>query len=276
VVHAAAVYSYDPRQTRAIGETNLRAAELVLGHAVRRGLDPVIHVSSIVSLFPGSGGPLTRRSEPGAGVDPYSVSKAASERLARTLQAGGAPVVSVLPGGVIGPDDPYLGETNRGIVDAVAGRSPLLPRGASIAFVDARDLAEVIARALEPGRGPRRYLVAPHYHGFADLIALARRLTGRRLPIVLIPDGFALVGARLADLVQRVVPFDLPLHAATLREVLAFAPVDDSDTWSELGIVPRPLEETFADTVRWAARAGHLAPRHLGRLQGAVPPILGA
>ena len=41
---------------------------------------------------------------------------------------------------------------------------------------------------------------------------------------------------------------------------------DDSKTRDELRLQPRPLAETFADTVHWLAEAGHLTPREAGRL----------
>jgi len=58
VVHAAAVFSLDPRRVQEVTTTNLRAAELVLQGAVKGGLDPVVHISSTVALTrrEGSGG----------------------------------------------------------------------------------------------------------------------------------------------------------------------------------------------------------------------------
>jgi nucleoside-diphosphate-sugar epimerase len=41
---------------------------------------------------------------------PYARSKIASEQVARRLQDAGAPVVTIYPGGVYGPHDPYRGE----------------------------------------------------------------------------------------------------------------------------------------------------------------------
>ena len=52
VLHAAAVYSTDPRAASRIRTTNVRATEIVLEAAVRMGLDPVVHVSSYVALLP--------------------------------------------------------------------------------------------------------------------------------------------------------------------------------------------------------------------------------
>ncbi len=52
VLHAAAVYSFDARAVARVRETNVRAAEIVLGTAVRMGLDPLVHVSSYTALLP--------------------------------------------------------------------------------------------------------------------------------------------------------------------------------------------------------------------------------
>ena len=41
---------------------------------------------------------------------------------------------------------------------------------------------------------------------------------------------------------------------------------DDSKTRSELALEPRPLQETFVDTVRWLVEVGRLTPREAGRL----------
>jgi dihydroflavonol-4-reductase len=52
VLHAAAVFTTDPRAASRIRATNVRAVEIVLGAAVRVGLDPVVHVSSYTALLP--------------------------------------------------------------------------------------------------------------------------------------------------------------------------------------------------------------------------------
>jgi nucleoside-diphosphate-sugar epimerase len=51
VLHAAAVYTLDSRAYPEISRTNLRGTETVLDAAVRRGCDPVVHVSSFVALL---------------------------------------------------------------------------------------------------------------------------------------------------------------------------------------------------------------------------------
>ena len=67
------------------------------------------------------------------------------------------------------------------IEDVVRNLVPLRPPG-GLAAVDARDVGAVIAAAMEPGRGARRYVAAAGGLTLADIIGTARRLTGRRLP----------------------------------------------------------------------------------------------
>ena len=79
------------------------AAELVLNSAANLGLDPVVHVSTTVALtrYGGSGPDL-----PLGDIDlPYAQSKIASEKVARRLQETGAPVVTIYPGAVYGPNE---------------------------------------------------------------------------------------------------------------------------------------------------------------------------
>jgi nucleoside-diphosphate-sugar epimerase len=52
VIHAAALYSTDPRSGQKALATNRRATEIVLQAAVRARLDPIVHVSSYVALLP--------------------------------------------------------------------------------------------------------------------------------------------------------------------------------------------------------------------------------
>ena len=179
VLHAAAVFSTDPRAAARIRATNVRAAEIVLGAAVRVGLDPIVHVSSYVALLPPEprGAVLTPDSPVTTPHGTYCRSKAESEQVARGYQKQGAPVVIVYPGGVIGPDDPYLGDSNRSVAEFA--KSGMAMRGGG-PMVDVRDVAAVHAAVMEPGRGPRRYMITGHYAAMPDLIAMLQQITGRR------------------------------------------------------------------------------------------------
>jgi nucleoside-diphosphate-sugar epimerase len=153
------------------------------------------------------------------------------------------------------------------------GKMPLLPRGAVSPIVDVRDLADVIARGLEAGR-PGSYAVAAYRPSIRQVVRYLEECTDRRLPNVPIPDVVARSVGRIADLVQRIVPGDIPIRGSTMRELTAMPVIDNTPAIHALGFAPRPLEETLVDTVRWLAQAGHITHAEAGRL--APDPILPA
>lgn len=264
VLHAAAIYSFDSRAAAHMREVNVRGAETVLGTAVRAGLDPIVHVSSYVALLPPGGAVLTPDSPVKRPHGAYSLSKAESERVARRYQEQGAPVVITYPGGVIGPHDPYLGESNRTMAEfATTG---VTMRGGGM-WVDVRDVAKVHAAVMEPGRGPRRYMITGHYITLPDLAAALREMAGHPGRIVVLPAGAAQAIGRMADLVQHIVPGRVPLGYEGMWIAALQPHCDDSRTVKELGITPRDLRETLADTVRWLADQGHIS---LSRAQEAA------
>jgi nucleoside-diphosphate-sugar epimerase len=257
VLHSAAVYTVDPRAASRIRATNVRATEIVLGAAVRMGLDPIVHVSSYTALLPPKppGAVLTPDSSVTKPVGTYAQSKAESEQVARRYQEEGAPVVIVYPGGVIGPHDPYLGDSNRNIAEWA--KSGMAMRGGG-PTVDVRDVAAVHAAVMEPGLGPRRFMITGHYISMPDLMAMLHEIIGRRRRIVAAPAGLTLALGRVADLMQRLAPARLPLNYEG-PWIFSLQPhCDDSRTISELGVTPRDLKVTLTDTVRWLEEQGHL------------------
>jgi len=261
VVHAAAIFSFDRRDAAAMTATNARATRVVLDAAVAWGVDPVVHVSSTVVL--------TRRE--GSGPDlplgdlpfPYSRSKIESEVHARRLQALGHPVVIVYPGGVHGPLDPHTGEQTRRLTWVVRGRFPLWA-GGGMHVVDVRDVAAVVAAVMEPGHGPRRYVVPGHHADGAAYFAAVQRAIGRRRPHLDIPAALVPVAAAPVDALNRVLPtrWRYPADREAGEVIACDTRVDDTAAREELGVVPRPWQETVDDTVRWMVDAGHLPERY--------------
>jgi len=262
VVHAAAVFSLDPRRVQEVTTTNLRAAELVLQGAVKRGLDPVVHISSTVALTRKAG---SDESLPLGDIDlPYCQSKIRSERVARELQETGSPVVCVYPGGVFGPHDPYLGDQNERLRWLVRGLLPLWPVG-GMHCVDVRDVAAVVQAVLEPGRGPRRYVVPGQHIDGAGMFAIVEKVVGRRRPHATIPARLIPVMTKPMGLMNRVLPAGWHIPADYEGAlVLSFdTHVPDRAARVDLGVEPRAFEDTIRDTVRWMVDTGRISRRYV-------------
>jgi nucleoside-diphosphate-sugar epimerase len=100
-------------------DANVRGVRNTVGAACELGLDPVLYISTIAAMYPPPGDTI-RVDDPIVNLKTtYGRSKAEGERLARKLQSDGAPVVSIYPAGVFGPQDPVMGETLKGLRDAL-------------------------------------------------------------------------------------------------------------------------------------------------------------
>ena len=115
VVHTAALVALHAARAREVLETNPRGVENVLGGALELGLSRMVYVSSLGALF--------RPNQPLASADvpvvpgeaAYARSKSDSELTVRRLQDQGAPIRTVYPAAVLGPDDPTLSPANQAL-----------------------------------------------------------------------------------------------------------------------------------------------------------------
>jgi nucleoside-diphosphate-sugar epimerase len=261
VVHAAALFSLDPRRSKEILSTNERATRTVLEAAVEAGCDPVVHISSTVSLLRRAG---TDSSLPLGDLDlPYSRSKIASERVARTFQERGLPVVSVYPGSVYGPADPYLGEQATRLAWIARGLFPIWPTG-GMHTVDVRDTAAVVEACLQPGRGPRRYVVPGHHMTGDDLYGTVGAAIGRRRPHVSLPARMVPAVTAPVDVLHRLLParWRYPADREGAEIGARNTRFDTSPAEQDLGVHARPLEDSLRDTLTWLVDAGHLPAKY--------------
>lgn len=252
LVHAASVYSFDPRRAREIAQINDAGVRNVLETAVDHNLDPIVHVSSTLALLRDEvvGDVLTPTSPAGNSPFPYSGSKARQEAFAQGLQQAGAPIVITNPGGVWGPNDPYDGESVQFARAAVRGRMSLLPK-LSGSFVDVRDVAAVHAAVIEPGRGPRRYIVGGHNVPIDRLVDMAMTSCGRPRRTIRVPLAAGRGVAAIAGQLKARFGIDLGVDPEAIWVGSRRAEADSSHTVDELAITFRSLADSVDDQVRW-------------------------
>ncbi len=264
-VHCGSVFSLDSRDNREVHHTNVTGAEVVIGTAHRLGLDPIVQVSSIAALLPPGGRVLNTHSPVNSPGGAYFRSKADSDRVARRYQEDGAPVVITYPSVVLGPHDPHLGEVASSVVDILKRRVLAIPSG-GFPLVDVGSVARVHAAVMRPGQGPRRYIVAGTYTPLAAMIDMLGEVTGRRLRYARFPAWTLAPTVRLADAIQRVLPFRLPINTQAFNLTVWDPHCDDSETTGELGIVYPSVRDALTETVEWLARTGKLSAKEAGLL----------
>ncbi len=258
VVHTAATVSFDRRAARALSEANVAGTRNVIGGASERGIERIVYVSSLTAIFD----PRSKDLGPDAPVlergNAYARSKAAAERVVRGLAAAGAPVATVYPYGVIGPDDPGWSES----VAAFRGfLATTLATTGGVSFVDVRDLASFGVRLLEAKR-MGRFIVGGHFYTWDELVAELETLLGRPIRRFSAPAPLLRALGSGLDLVRRVRPLDSLISREGMEYATRTRPLPNSEALAELGVRLRPAPETFADTVRWMLATGRLKPHH--------------
>jgi nucleoside-diphosphate-sugar epimerase len=268
VVHAAAVYSFDPTTWQRMRQVNVTGTDTVLAAAHAAGCDPIVYVSSAVAILPATRGSVsTAESPPTALRAPgeYVNSKTEAERVARRYQDGGAPVVITYPGTVLGPNDPHLGENAHRITVALRAAMPFWPSG-GLFYSDVRDVAALHAAVLAPGLGPRRYITPGAFVPMIDEPRTLAALTGRRLPAVAVPANLLQQLVRPVQWLQRPMSRRFPADPEAVWVVSKAGPADATPAERDFGLTARPYQQSMADTVRWLVAAGHVKPRLAGKL----------
>ena len=265
VIHLATVFSMDSRHARRIRRVTLPGTDGVLAEAARAGADPIVYASSYAALLP-SARPLSTESSPGPvrwNVPPYFVAQSRAERLARQYQEAGAPVVIAHLLATLGPHDPHLGDQLTRLRNAVLGRLRLLPVG-GFNINDVRDVAALLAATLTPGLGPRRIIPGGHRVSTREYLAAVAAVTGRPTRSLYPPARAVLPLCWCVDRVQHLVPWHIPAEYTAAYMCWCDARIDRQMPAAPLGVAPRPLLETFGDSVRWLHAQGHLTARQAG------------
>ena len=263
VLHAASVYSFDSRRREEIRATNAHGTEIVLNAARRAWVDPIVHVSSVVALYPAAGRVIRIDSPVGRPHDAYMASKAEAEVIARRHQDDGAPVVISYPPALLGPHDPRLGDQTSRLRDLLRGLMPMWPLG-GFPVGDVRDTALMHAALVtSSARYPYRHFGPNRYVTTRAFISTVREVTGRMLPTAFLPAAAMLPVGLLADRIQRFVPWHLVVEHGAIYTCACATRVDE-EAGAAHGIRPRPLSETFADTIGWLHRYGQLSARQAG------------
>ena len=264
VVHAAAVVSIDPTAEAEVSATNFAGAQNVLDTAVGAGCDPVVHVSTGEALFPFQTDPVTVDHPVGNARGAYARSKAKCEHLARRHQSLGHGVVIVYPALVIGPGD--YNESVQLQPMKLWLTKPLPRSGYTMTMVDVRDVAAVIAASIEPGRGPRRYLMFGHTLTAEELLSALREVTGRDLRSVPMPKGLFSAWGRIGDVARRFGR-DLVLTTEAVEYMFNYCAGDNSATERDTGVTLRPFAESLADTIAWMHDEGYVSAAHTGAVR---------
>nr|WP_246387112.1 NAD-dependent epimerase/dehydratase family protein [Litorivivens lipolytica] len=265
VLHTAGLFSNRQEDKALMERTNIDGTRAVLSLASELGLDPIVHVSSILALFPPPGAIQTAADPVRSPSSVYAATKARAEAIAREFQDCGAPVVCVYPGAVQGPHDPTFSDGPQLIARYLKSGSVLVTQG-GLVYTDVRDLAKALSCTFEAGHGPRRYMFGGNYVSHEELHELLEKLTGRRLKAQRIPGWLLRWMGRIGEVIAGLRGKTSPLTYEAASVLTTSVPSDDSAALREFQLETVDAETSFRDLLLWMHETGRLRDEHVGVL----------
>jgi dihydroflavonol-4-reductase len=230
--------------------TNVEGLRHVLDAALDANLKKFVYTSTTGSLAISDTRPVTEDDphnwdQGGA----YIEARVAGENLLLSYARDrGLPAVAMCISTTYGPGD-WAPTPHGSLIALVAnGRFPFY-LGYSAEVVGIEDAARAMLLAAERGRNGERYIISDRYMSIRELHRIAATAAGRRPPRTGIPMPVLRAGARVNDLMARLLRRDLLFAYAGMRMAELMSPLDHSKAERELGWKPEPVE----DSIRKAA-----------------------
>ena len=262
VYHLAARISVGWDPPGRVETVNVGGTQKVVEACLACGVERLVHFSSIHAFSADPVDGVIDESRPLVQNQPHALvydrTKAEGERQVMAAVARGLDAVIVNPSSVIGPYDFAPSAMGEVLLDLVHGRFPALVGGAGFNWVDVRDVVASVLQAERRGRKGEHYLLAGHWLPFFELARLWGRVSGARIPRLVVPMGLARAAAPFAAGWARFRgrrPLFTPDSLRVLRNHRRISCLRAS---AALGHTPRPLEETLRDTYQWFKQAGKL------------------
>ena len=186
----------------------------------------------------------------------YSRSKAiATQAVLDAVKLEGLNACVVHPSGILGPEDPAIGETTKTVIDIINGEMPMGIDG-SFNLCDVRDLAAGTIAAADKGRKGHCYILGNEEVSFKDFSKMLVKEAGCKPIKSFLPLKVAYF---LANMLEKQAEKKGKQPLMTTFSVYNLArnnSFDSSKAKEELGYTTRPYEETIRDQVKWLKEAG--------------------
>jgi dihydroflavonol-4-reductase len=245
---------------------NVDGTRVVLGEALRAGVERVVHTSSVAALGPAPEDEVVDETQVFRAARlglPYVNAKHEAENEALRLAAQGLDVVIVNPGHCLGPGDLHRSSTE--VVRRFLRREIPAYVDGTLNVVDVEDAARGHLLADERGRPGQRYILGNRNFTLDRLFADLGRLSGVEPPAVKLPLPAALAFARGLE----ALPGRPAITTDEVRTMAQRWAYRSTKARRELGWSVRHHEEALVRTIAWYRER---EPQRLAR-PGARQPL---
>jgi len=167
----------------------------------------------------------------------------------------GAPIATVVLGGIYGPYAPDLINSFTAILRAGDQLMVVPPGGTTV--IDVRDVALLLTRMVESDNYVPRLLAGGRFIKWADWVVALERTPGHAISTQRVTTDGLLALAK--ELTAAASPDELPaLTEEAAMVMISGVPLDDHAGLARSGVALAPLDQTFADVIAYLRTIGRL------------------
>jgi dihydroflavonol-4-reductase len=254
VVHLAGLISYWRRDRARLQAVNVDGVRNVVQACVRADVKRLVHVSSVGAIgFHPDGTPADEATPfnwPGSFLY-MTTKKAGQDIVEEAARAGRLDAVIVNPASIMGPGDPVLATPHNQLYASVYRGTMAGCFAGGLAVVDVRDLAGIIAAALEKGVAGERYLAVGANLPYTEVIRAMGRYARRKVWPFVVPAPVLTAAGFLLECVSGLTG-KRPLLTAAYGRLSGWATYySNAKSIAAFGHAYRPFEKTVEDSCRW-------------------------
>ena len=270
VFHLAGLIDTAPRRPELLDQVNVGGTRNVVDACLEYHVERLVYVSSVHALPDLPDNQLISEIKDFPVPDllgPYARSKSAATAVVYDGIARGLDAVVVFPSGVIGPFDYQKSQMGRLLryLSTQGWVRLVMTFDGAYNFVDARDVVAGLIAAAEKGRCGEGYILSGHRVTMREVIRLEREALNQRQPRIFRTfNGLVRFAARITHISCRILhikPIFTPYSIAVLE---SNSNISHEKATRELSYEPRPLLDTFRDSLDWMAEKGQIRKHRHG------------
>jgi nucleoside-diphosphate-sugar epimerase len=250
VFHTAAYVELGLVDAAKMARVNVEGTRAVMEVAQAAGVAKVVYCSTI-GVYGDTRGRVVDESFQREQTDfssAYDRTKYEAQQIVDHFAAEGLPVVSILPSGIFGADDPHFGPVMqqflKGGLKVWAGGD----RITGIVHVD--DLASAMILAAEKGKSGEHYIISAGDLTTREMFAILSQESGIPVPNEA-PKSLVRLAGNILDPIGRWLNWQPPLSRERVHYIYdRCVRVDASKARQELGWQPRPVAQTLKEIVQ--------------------------
>ena len=250
VFHTAAYVELGLVNEAEMERVNVEGTRAVMEVAQTLGVSKVVYCSTI-GIFGDTKGQAVNETFQRQQADfssAYDRTKYQAQQIVDRCAAQGLPVVTLLPSGIFGADDPHFGPVMQ---QFLKGRLKLWAGGDRITgIVHVDDLAAAMILAAEKGKPGEHYIISGGDLTTREMFNLLSKETGISVPREAPKPLVRFVG-NLLDPIGRLLKWQPPLSRERIHYIYdRCVRVDATKARHELGWQPRSVSETLREIVQ--------------------------